>query len=177
MKVKTVLVVMVVSLMLLGMIAVLPASQAQADDLAILKFGTLIGVPKTLTGAQAPIRNLNGGGLPWVIAGADGKLTTSGKLSLEVTGLVLDPNDPGVIASGNAGKNPIPNFRAVVSCLTATGAVANVMTDPFPATTGLATQGGGDAQVTAFLTLPHPCIAPIIFVTSPTGSWFATTGN
>jgi len=25
--------------------------------------------------------------------------------------------------------------------------------------------------------LPQPCIAPIVFVTSPTGAWFAATGK
>jgi hypothetical protein len=34
----------------------------------------------------------------------------------------------------------------------------------------------GDARIEARLVLPNPCIAPIVFVTSPTGSWFAVTG-
>ena len=34
----------------------------------------------------------------------------------------------------------------------------------------------GDAEIEAKLDLPNPCIAPIIFVTSPTGSWFSVTG-
>jgi hypothetical protein len=62
----------------------------------------------------------------------------------------------------------------VVSCLTADGAIANVTTDAFPATTGL---GGGDARVDVRLDLPDPCIAPIILVTSPAGPWFAATGG
>ena len=27
------------------------------------------------------------------------------------------------------------------------------------------------------LALPSPCLAPIVFVASPTGSWFAVTGG
>lgn len=163
-------------LMVFGALFAQRAIPAQADGLTILKFGTMVGVPKALTGSQNPIRGINGGGLPWVINGAEGKLTATGKLDVSVTGLVLNPNDPDVIARGLAGQNPIAAFRAVVSCLTADGGVQNVTTDPFPATTGLAADGGGDAHIKAQVTLPKPCIAPIIFVTSPAGAWFASTG-
>ena len=44
-------------------------------------------------------------------------------------------------------------------------------TDPFPASPT------GDAQVKADVTLPEPCFAPIVFVTSPTNQWFAVTGG
>ena len=33
----------------------------------------------------------------------------------------------------------------------------------------------GDGR--AVLTLPSPCFAPIVFVTSGTGNWFAVTGR
>jgi hypothetical protein len=56
------------------------------------------------------------------------------------------------------------------------GSFQNILTDPFPATTGLASAGGGNAKIEADLSLPSPCIAPIIFVTSAGGSWFAATG-
>jgi len=52
-----------------------------------------------------------------------------------------------------------------------------VLTGTFPATTGPATSGGGDATIEATLTLPDPCIAPIIFVTNAGGAWFASTGG
>jgi len=71
----------------------------------------------------------------------------------------------------------VPNFRAIVSCLTtdASGSVAatsNVVTDPFPATST------GDADIEALVDLPTPCIAPIVFVTNPTGTgWFSVTGR
>ena len=145
-------------------------SQAAARDPKILEFNTMVGIPQAFTGTQNPIRGINGGGLPWTIASAQGELSTSGKLEIQVQGLVL--------ATGpNAGKNPIASFRAIVSCLKSDATPENVTTDPFPATTGAASAGGGDAKIEANLTLPQPCIAPIIFVTSPTGSWFAATGN
>ncbi len=146
------------------------ASPAAADEQTILEFNTMVGVPPTFTGAQNPIRGINGGGLPWMLTEASGALTSGGRLELEVQGLVL-------AAGANAGKNPIAFFRATVSCLTTGGAISNVTTGLFPATTGSALTGGGDAQVEATLSLPTPCIAPIVFVTSPTGAWFAATGR
>jgi len=145
-------------------------SQAAARDPKILEFNTMVGIPQAFTGTQNPIRGINGGGLPWTIASAQGELSTSGKLEIQVQGLVL-------AAGPNAGKNPIASFRAIVSCLKSDATPENVTTDPFPATTGAASAGGGNAKIEANLTLPQPCIAPIIFVTSPTGSWFAATGN
>jgi hypothetical protein len=83
-----------------------------------------------------------------------------------------------VFAAGpNAGKNTITSFRAVVSCLDATGSPVNVATDPFPATVGTVAEGGGNAEIETRLALPQPCIAPIVFVTSPGGAWFATIGH
>jgi len=47
----------------------------------------------------------------------------------------------------------------------------NTSTDQYPATMT------GDAKIEAMLHLPYPCVAPIIFVTSPSGAWFAVTGR
>lgn len=145
-------------------------SQATAREPKILEFDTMIGVPPTFTNPQNPIRGINGGGLPWTIGSAHGELKASGKLEIDVQGLVF-------AAGPNTGKNTIANFKAIVSCLKSDGTPENVATGLFPATQGLATQGGGNARIEANLTLPNPCIAPIVFVTSPTGAWFATTGK
>ena len=80
-------------------------------------------------------------------------------------------------AGPNEGSNTIPDFRAIVSCLQSDGSVENVTSELFPATIGAAMDGGGDAKIETRLSLPQPCIAPIIFVTSPSGAWFAVTGN
>jgi hypothetical protein len=103
-------------------------------------------------------------------------LTTSGKLDVQITGLVFDPNDPTVISRGLANRNTVTSFRAVVSCQTLDGSVVNVSTGLFPATVGLASEGGGNTRIQAKISLPKPCIAPLIFITSPTGAWFAVTG-
>jgi hypothetical protein len=144
-------------------------SQATAREPKILEFDTMVGVPQAFTGAQAPIRGINGGGLPWTVGSASGELKANGELEISVQGLVL-------AAGTNAGSNPISSFRAAVSCLQSDGSTMNVFTDPFPATTGPASAGGGNAEIEAQLSLPQPCIAPIIFVTSPGRAWFASTG-
>ena len=147
-------------------------SPATAKEPKILQFDTMVGIPAGLTGAQsqAVLRGINGGGLPWALTSAHGELTTSGKLEIEVQGLVL-------AAGTNTGSNPIAVFRGLVSCVKSDGSVQNILTEPFPATTGLASAGGGNAKIETTVTLPQPCIAPIIFVTNNGGSWFAATGN
>jgi hypothetical protein len=149
-------------------------TSAAAKSTNIMEFGTMIGVPRPYTGATNAIRGVPGGGLPWVVSFARGELNTNGKLEVMVKGLVLDPNDPAVIAAGLAGKNPSPNFKAIVSCLSkdASGnpVTTNVSTGLFPAS------ATGDSSIEATISLPSPCIAPIIFVTNPGGSWFASTG-
>lgn len=156
-----------------------PARDANAKGTPkILEFDTMVGVPRPYTGSVNPIRGVNGGGLPWVIGFAKGELSVNGDLEVTVRGLVIDPNDPAAITAGVAGQNPAAAFRAIVSCLSkdesGNPTTVNLMTDPFPATTGL---GAGDAKIEAHLDLPSPCIAPIIFITNPGGAWFAATGN
>lgn len=145
-------------------------SSATAKESKILEFDTMVGIPQAFTGTQNPIRGINGGGLPWTLSSAKGELTVGGHLEIEVQGLVL-------AAGANAGSNPIASFRAIVSCLKSDASIQNITTDAFPATTGPATLGGGNAKIETNVDLPHPCIAPIIFVTSPGGAWFASTGG
>ena len=131
----------------------------------------MVGVPAGLTGTQSqgPLRGISGGGIAWTLTSGKGELSRTGHLEIKVTGLVL-------AAGASAGTNPVASFRALVSCVRGDGTFANVLSDPFPATTGAATSGGGNAKFEGTLTLPSPCIAPIVFVTSPGGAWFASTG-
>lgn len=146
------------------------APAASAKELKILEFDTMVGVPSGLTGTQSPIRGVNGGGLPWAVGSAKGELSVSGRLEIKIQGLVF-------AAGPNTGANTVASFRAIVSCLTGTGGVENILTDAFPATTGPASSGGGNAKIETTVNLPQPCIAPIVFVTSPGGAWFAVTGR
>jgi hypothetical protein len=158
------------------------ASAASARGAKILEFETMAPVTGAFVGSANPIRGIPGGGIAWKIASAEGELKGDGTLELTVTGLVLNGGSAAI-----NGTNPVGTFEATVSCQTtdATGAAAvvNVTTAPFPATTGAATAGGGNAHVEAKLSLPHPCIAPIVFVRSglpntleANRAWFAATG-
>jgi len=167
---KTMVVSLAVVLILGGMLLGGQATPASADEHTILQFNTMVGIPPSFTGVQNPIRGIDGGGIPWMLTSATGRLSSGGMLVLDIHGLVL-------AAGPNAGNNPIANFRVTVSCLTTGGVVDNEISDLFPATTGSASSGGGNAHIVTTFTLPQPCIAPIVFVTSPTGAWFAATGR
>jgi hypothetical protein len=148
------------------------ASIARADGQSILQFDTMVGVSGPFVGATNPIRGVPGGGLPWVISSGEGQLDSEGQLEIEVQGLVL-ANDPSVPA-GLRLTNPVPKFRGLVSCLSISNgspSTVNVMTDPVDASPT------GNAEIEAHVNLPQPCFAPIIFVTSPGGAWFAATGR
>mgnify|MGYP001323113143 CR=1 FL=1 len=149
-------------------------STVSAKETTILEFDTMVGVPRPYTGATNAIRGIPGGGLPWVISSGRGELKSTGRLEILVRGLVFDPNDPDVIARGIGGTNTVPNFKAIVSCLSkdADGnpTTVNVSTELFPASPT------GQSRIDTRVSLPQPCIAPIIFVTSPGGAWFAATG-
>ena len=157
------------------LIAVLLApslSTASSDDDSVVKFEVMAPVTGPYVGTANPIRGVPGGGLPWEIDDAQGNLGANGRLKVDVEGLVLARRDP--VPANLQGTNPIPNFKAIVSCQTITGGAAtttNVETGLVPAS------ADGDARINTFVELPSPCIAPIIFVTSPTGAWFAATGR
>ena len=159
------------AILLLSALFAASASIASAKGPKILKFDAMVGVPSGLTGAQSlvPLRGINGGGVPWKIAAGSGELRAGGHLEIDVQGLVF-------AAGPNVDTNTVTTFRGLVSCVTSDGSFRNILTDPFPATTGAASAGGGNATIEADLDLPQPCIAPIVFVTSPGGSWFAATG-
>ncbi len=141
---------------------------AWAHDL--LETDTMVGVDGPFVGNANPIRGVDGGGLPWVLDEAKVELDRDGKLEVEVEGLIIP----------DMGNNPALFFKVIVSCLSfdANGILvtANVMT-----TNGDEVMEGdplnGDAKIEADIVLPTPCIAPIVFVTSPGGDWFAATGQ
>jgi len=163
--------------------ALVPAQTAQSDSFTLMEFNIMHGAPRPYagTGATNAIRGIAAGGLPWVLTAANGELKGSGHLEIRVKGLVFDPNDPAVIAAGRAGINPFPSFVAVVSCLSVDNAglavTVNVASPSFPATTGPATSGGGNASFEGNLSLPSPCLAPIVFIGPNSTTWFAVTGH
>jgi hypothetical protein len=136
----------------------------------VLRFDSMAGVVEPFTETAHPVRGLAGGGLPWEIGRASGRLGSDGRLKLKVRGLVLARRAP--VPAALQGTNPVPQFKAIVNCLTpaAPDQGVSVASDP------VAASPKGDARFRTKLALPHPCIAPIVFVTSPTDAWFAATG-
>lgn len=135
----------------------------------ILEFGTMTPVVVPFTGPTHPIRGIGGGGVPWVVGSANGELSKTGKLEVTVAGLVI----------ASTGVNPVASFIAAVNCLTTASPDTGVtlLTPAVPVT------GAGNASFEAQLTLPSPCVAPIVFVGTPAVvngvpslRWFATTG-
>jgi hypothetical protein len=170
---KRLLVLFSGALLSVALIAKAPLAQSKGHE--VLEFQTMAPVMGPYVGATNPIRGVNGGGLPWQLASGRGELSTDGHLEARVTGLVLLDGAP--VPDALQGTNPVPTFRAIVSCQTITDGLAtttNVATGPFPASTT------GDSRIEAAVDLPSPCIAPIVFVgpaTSATLTWFAATGQ
>lgn len=157
------------------------AAQAQVNPQdKVLDFDVMAGVTAPFTGTANPIRGVPGGGLPWELDRGKGVLRANGDLDIDVRGLVLARRDP--VPANLQGTNPVPNFRAIVSCKSFDEVVnelgvkmfvkttVNRQTDLFPATPQ------GNARIRATVDLPSPCFAPIVFVTNPGGAWFAVTG-
>ena len=159
---------------LIGLVPVLvSSSSAGADPGTILKFNVMTPVTGPYTGASNPIRMVPGGGLPWIITSGKGSLSRDGRLEVRVRGLVLADQAP--VPANLQGINPIPDFKAIVSCQTISGGMAtvtNVSTGLFPASKA------GNSDIRARVKLPEPCIAPIVFVFgAPNVGWFAATGG
>ena len=152
--------------------AVSAAEEREGRDSDVLVFRTMAPVTGAYVGTTNPIRGVPGGGLPWAITAAWGELNRDGHIIVSVKGLVL-ANDPSVPENLRL-TNPVPMFKAIVSCQVTDGtgqpAVVNVSTQNFAAT------DGGNALIRDELELPKGCIAPIVFVASPGGAWFASTG-
>jgi len=136
----------------------------------LFEFHRMAAVFGPFTGTANPIRGVSGAGLNWKIAEAEAELSRGGKLEVEVKGLVLDD----VRAGAANGTNPLATFRAAVNCQVIDSAgqpgIVNVSTTDFPATPT------GDARIEQMLIVPKRCFAPIVFVTTSTGSWLAVSG-
>jgi len=116
-----------------------------------------------LVGIDQPgqvLLGVTGGGRPWTIEKGNAKLFADGRIDLKVRGLLLGPG------GSNEGTNPVAKGRAIVVC----NGVDKVMSDPVPFSPT------GDAHVEAWLTMPSPCLAPVVFFGSPGGAWFAVSG-
>jgi hypothetical protein len=143
-----------------------------SDGRKVLDARVLAPVSEPYTGAANPIRGVPGGGLPWEIDSAKVDLRADGRLQIEVEGLVLARRAP--VPHERQGTNPLPQFKAIVSCQTTSGGAAtveNVSTEAFAASPH------GDAEIETSIHLPAPCYGPIVFLTTTGGAWLAVTGR
>ena len=90
------------------------------------------------------------GGAPWQLAHARVRLGESGRLDIDVDGLVLT----------TTGANPLPDLAATIYC----GGTAAATTAPVPFSTK------GDAHIRTMVTLPAFCPAPAVLINPATGS-------
>ena len=151
-------------------LGVAASARRGADDaLNLFEFDRLSPVVPPFTGAANPIRGIGGAGAPWKITAGSAEMKSTGKIEVNVSGLVLVAN----------GTNPIANFAVILSCQSkdAVGAptVVNLVAGTTPATTT------GDAIFEGTVTPPSPCIAPIVFVAIPATAtaparWLAVSG-
>jgi hypothetical protein len=141
----------------------------------VLQFDKMTPVNGSFAGPAKAVRGIKGGGLPWALDAAAGSLDHDGHLLVTVRGLVL-ASLPAVPATLR-GTNPFPAFRAIVSCHTIgagnTVIIANISTGDFSASTS------GDLEIDARVSLPQPCLAPVVFISGPSGAdvWLAATGG
>jgi hypothetical protein len=129
----------------------------------------LIGSP----GANRPVRTVNSGGVPWVVAGgSETRLSGDGRLRADVRGLLIT-------GTGGALDGTVGPVQAVVASLTCTnpttgdtGAPSVVSTGPVPLS------AGGNARIDQRLSIPSPCVAPIVLIraNSEAGPWIAASG-
>jgi hypothetical protein len=160
--------------LIVAMTAGTPADARSPHPRTVLSFDTMFANVAPFIGAPGAIRGVNAAPLPWKIGDSHGTLSSNGQLDIDVDRLTL-ANDPSVPAALR-GTNPLPFFAAIVSCLSSSNGAevtANVTTANFAAS-----MPQGNASIRQKLTLPSPCVAPIVLVTSPNGGfWFATTGQ
>ncbi len=147
--------------LLAGVVAatMLAGSNVAADGGRNILNASLTGIPNSPSLLGQPFMGAIGGGLPWMLEGGRASLSAGGRLELEVEGLVLV----------KTGGNPIPTGRALVAC----GGTVVAMSPSVPFSTT------GDAHVEARVTLPSPCLAPVVFFAGDTAGgprWFAVTG-
>jgi hypothetical protein len=165
--------VLLLGLAILGALAVPAFGHRGGNGRMVIGANVLAPVVEPYTGATNAIRGVAGGGLPWELRAGNANLRADGRLHLRVKGLVLARRAP--VPANLQGKIPFTQLGATVSCLTTpdgtTATTDNVATKLFDVTPR------GDGHLNTSVSLPSPCFAPIVFVTAPTGAWFAVTGD
>jgi hypothetical protein len=164
--------VFLLGLAVLAALAVPALGLGGGDGRKVLQANVLAPVIEPYTQPANTIRGVTGGGLPWEIDSGSANLRANGRLHIRVDGLVLARRAP--VPPDRQGTMPFTQLGAIVSCLSTTNGMPttdNVSTELFNVTPR------GDGHLDTSVALPSPCFAPIVFVTAPTGQWFAVTGR
>lgn len=165
--------VLLLGLAVMAALAVPALGLGGGDGRKLLDANVLAPVIEPYTGTANPIRGVPGGGLPWELRSGSANLRADGRLHVRIDGLVLARRAP--VPANLQGTIPFTQLEAIVSCLTTpdgtTATTDNVSTELFAVTPR------GDGHLETSVALPSPCFAPIVFVTAPTGAWFAVTGR
>ena len=132
--------------------------ELKADLIACPHDGTILG-------------GVNSCGKIWALTEGHVRLSSDGKLKVELEGLVL--NDPTLPSNVNGTPDGVTAVVASVICGGSGGAI-QAQTDLVPITSK------GNAKISATVTLPKPCKAPVViireFFDNKIGGWLATIG-
>jgi hypothetical protein len=124
-------------------------------------------------GANRPVRTVSSGGVPWVIsAGSDIRLSGDGRLRADVRGLLITGTGTGL--DGTTG--PVHQVAALVTCTNPASGDAGAPS--MVATTAVPLSAAGNARIDQTVSVPGPCIAPVVLVlaNSASGPWIAASG-
>jgi hypothetical protein len=100
------------------------------------------------------VGGVQSGGAPWTIDSGKASLSPSGKLKVDVRGLLLTTGAPPNLV-GTTG--PVQMVAASLVCGGSGGTVA-------ASTDGVPLSPNGDADIDANLSLPATCMAPVVLV-------------
>lgn len=146
--------------------ATLPASGTGRDVFR----SDLVGSP----GANRPVRTVNSGGVPWVVAaGSETRLTGDGRLRADIRGLLI--TGTGGALDGTTG--PVTQVVAALTCTNAASGDAGAPSIVATATAPLS--AAGNARIDENVAVPSPCIAPVVLIraNAAAGPWIAASGS
>lgn len=112
------------------------------------------------------IGGVNSAGAPWVVGEGQASVSSSGRVHVEVQGLLLGVGAPANLV-GTTG--PVAMVGATLVCGGAGGATVPEAVAVTPSPLSLA----GNAEIDQVVTLPAACVGPVVLVRI----FSATTGN
>ena len=118
--------------------------------------------------ADPAVHAVAAGGLPWVLRAGSVRIGTTGRIRVELRGLVI-PVEHGGLPAGTA--RPVTSVSASLYCAPESSTAAAT-------TKQVPLSEGGNARIDDTITLPSTCLAPIVLV-HPKGNaaaYIAATG-